>query len=535
MNFRENLLLFFIILSQFLVFWAARGSEVPSVIAAVIMLAAFIALFFTSSPESPVRNKEKRAQEDTFSTPSPFILPETSEDNDDLFRFSRIDFKKEIRKKMEAELNSLLAVCVKTAEEICNTNTVIIFFRGKGQFLVPRITISRSDSVRRDVKIEFGKGLVGNAAKGNGRVIVENDLRNDSRTLMYYSRDEKVRSFIAVPLMVRGELRGVFTADSKEAGNFDSSGSEFMERLANITSHMVFYGLYHQQNYLDLQAVRALSLFQKEFFKKDSIEGIISYMAEIIKNTIGYDRLTVALRSEEEKNGKGVRIKFADGDNADFFREFSFSLDEKGLISLVFEKGVIIKRALEQGRYVPRFTSREKVNDKLSSVLAVPVMDGEECTGVVCLESMNKDRYGHIEKDFVSGLAGAAGLAMKKVRLIEVQTNLATRDGLTGLINHREFQKSLSAEIKRSGRYRNKAGVGFIIADIDHFKSINDTYGHPVGDVILRETAKIMKNCVRSGLDLVARYGGEEFACILAEADERILMETAERKRSSVE
>jgi diguanylate cyclase (GGDEF)-like protein len=109
---------------------------------------------------------------------------------------------------------------------------------------------------------------------------------------------------------------------------------------------------------------------------------------------------------------------------------------------------------------------------------------------------------------------------------------LATTDGLTGLNNHRTFQERLTEELERVKRTR--APLSILLTDIDFFKKFNDTYGHPVGDMVLREVAVCIRNTVRL-TDFPARYGGEEFAVILPETDERGAFVIAERIRQAVE
>ena len=105
-----------------------------------------------------------------------------------------------------------------------------------------------------------------------------------------------------------------------------------------------------------------------------------------------------------------------------------------------------------------------------------------------------------------------ASIAIKNAKMVRDLEKLATTDGLTGLINHRTFQKQLIHEIERAKR--TKSEVSLMLVDLDHFKKINDNYGHPVGDFVLKEVAAFLKNSVRN-VDHVARYGGEEFAIIL--------------------
>ncbi|MGB9586939.1 MAG: bifunctional diguanylate cyclase/phosphohydrolase, partial [Armatimonadota bacterium] len=108
----------------------------------------------------------------------------------------------------------------------------------------------------------------------------------------------------------------------------------------------------------------------------------------------------------------------------------------------------------------------------------------------------------------------------------------ANTDSLTGLYNHRCFQERLRSELKRAERYSRPFSV--VMIDIDHFKTLNDTHGHPVGDNVLREVASILQSQVRKDIDFVARYGGEEFALILPETDAENAMFCAEQLRKAV-
>ena len=110
--------------------------------------------------------------------------------------------------------------------------------------------------------------------------------------------------------------------------------------------------------------------------------------------------------------------------------------------------------------------------------------------------------------------------------------DLAFKDGLTDLYNHRYFQDSLDHELSRARRY--KKPFSLIMLDLDQFKMINDKYGHPMGDAVLKEVSKAIKNTIRD-CDIAARYGGEEFAIVLPETELKGAAMVAERLRKAVE
>jgi len=103
---------------------------------------------------------------------------------------------------------------------------------------------------------------------------------------------------------------------------------------------------------------------------------------------------------------------------------------------------------------------------------------------------------------------------------------LATRDQLTGLLNRREFDRILAEESDRALRFGRP--MALIMVDIDHFKKVNDTYGHQAGDEVLREVARRLDGQARS-VDRVMRFGGEEFALLIMETDRPVALEVARR------
>jgi two-component system cell cycle response regulator len=109
---------------------------------------------------------------------------------------------------------------------------------------------------------------------------------------------------------------------------------------------------------------------------------------------------------------------------------------------------------------------------------------------------------------------------------------LSITDGLTELFNHRHVHELLQEEFERSRRSEEPLAVTMI--DLDKFKNVNDTYGHPTGDVVLYETARILRDTARE-IDMVGRYGGEEFIVILPNTDEEEAASFAERVRAAVE
>jgi diguanylate cyclase (GGDEF)-like protein len=129
-------------------------------------------------------------------------------------------------------------------------------------------------------------------------------------------------------------------------------------------------------------------------------------------------------------------------------------------------------------------------------------------------------------------IANQVAVSMQNARMYEALEEQATTDGLTGLVNHRTFQERFTTMLGRAERHQ--LAVSLLLTDIDHFKKINDSYGHPTGDEVLRRVAAILKASARK-IDIVARYGGEEFALVLEGTDRAGARQLAERIRQEVE
>jgi diguanylate cyclase (GGDEF)-like protein len=128
-------------------------------------------------------------------------------------------------------------------------------------------------------------------------------------------------------------------------------------------------------------------------------------------------------------------------------------------------------------------------------------------------------------------IANQVAVSLQNGYLYKQMETMATTDGLTGLTNHRTFQSRFEDLLQRAQRHNHK--VALLLCDIDHFKGVNDNYGHPIGDEVLRRVARVLQEVPRK-IDIPARYGGEEFAVILDNVDVPQAKAVAERIRIEI-
>lgn len=168
-----------------------------------------------------------------------------------------------------------------------------------------------------------------------------------------------------------------------------------------------------------------------------------------------------------------------------------------------------------------------------SSRLSLPIITRTgRFVGQLAIGSRAPERYGEDELVLLSGLVSYLSSLLDSRRLFLELEHQAKIDEMTELYNYRTFRQLLSAELSRAARYGKPLSV--VMIDVDHFKSVNDTYGHPRGDEVLRAVARVLDR-TRRRVDIVARYGGEEFALILPETSAEGARQVAERIRKAIE
>jgi len=166
-------------------------------------------------------------------------------------------------------------------------------------------------------------------------------------------------------------------------------------------------------------------------------------------------------------------------------------------------------------------------------VLHLPIIISDRFRGLIHLARGEDKPFTTKDLDITSHFTGIFITSIKNALIHKRTEKLAFTDPLTELFNHRYFQETLAHEFIRARRYSKP--LSLMVIDIDFFKKFNDTWGHLVGDQVLRHVAAIFKNSVREQIDTVARYGGEEFAVILPETSLDGAKLFAERIRSKVE
>jgi len=229
---------------------------------------------------------------------------------------------------------------------------------------------------------------------------------------------------------------------------------------------------------------------------------------------------------------------------------------EKGslnLVSSVKRKGPVVKekKGDELDKWVLRHNQSLLVEDiakdfrfdygkvgaykdrGVRSFVASPLSIGNKFLGIARLENAKPLNFSLDDSRMFRYLCDLGAVVLERANLFQQAQDMATKDSLTSLLVKENFFERLEEEIKRAKLKQSK--LGLIMLDIDDFKNINDTYGHIVGDFVLKRLARILGMAVRGPGDVVSRFGGEEFIISLVECDKDKLLAKAEEIRSKVE
>ncbi|MEO7425341.1 MAG: sensor domain-containing diguanylate cyclase [Fibrobacteria bacterium] len=402
-----------------------------------------------------------------------------------------------------------------------------------GDKLILNAVVTKSRNLNYDCVIEFGKGTIGSAVNKPGGFITGN-LRSYTGELEYYGSQENINSMMIMRVMDNQtkRIQGLLLVDSENMRAFTDEHKVLMDRFTQIASAMITSAkLTYQMNKVAIQAD-----LQYEIAKKLSealkVEEVIDVLTQSLIRTFEHDRLIIIAYNAATAKGAVWRII---GDAGGIAEGMEFDIHcERSLYGSVFRnrKSVVSQGFRSETRYV-RFDRDESEEGKPQDILIAPIHDDRQSVwAVVGLESNRAGVYSQSELQLLKTIMANVTTALTKARMYTEMEKLATIDGLTQIANHRKFQDIMTMELERSQRYNTP--LTLLLMDIDHFKKFNDTYGHPVGDLVLQMVAKALQGSIRN-TDYCARYGGEEFVVVLIQADEAQSRILAERIRNAIE
>jgi diguanylate cyclase (GGDEF)-like protein len=429
------------------------------------------------------------------------------------------------------EVEAAVRGALEIAEVALRTHTCAVFLLSDDdRFLALRECRSRSDAVTAE-PIPAGEGALGGAVRRGAPV----RLSGEVKAVTYYADATRPRALLAVPLVERrgNHVRGVIVADRLDPAPFGDEDERLLVTLAAeilraVAAERLLADMKHARDEKErfYEAIRRLNQTSK-------LRDVFDVALQVIRAMVPLNFGAVTL-CEPEGGRPAHRIVRAtygeDGAGPGPALEGSVFADNTGLVASAVRLGASLPGTELDVSKAVVFDDATRLKG-VGSLRVIPLKAGEIVYGAIVLGSPRRQAFPPDLASQLEVVAIQVGESVGRARLFEQTERLATTDGLTGLLNHRTFQERTDAQLRQAERYGKK--MALILCDIDHFKSVNDTYGHPVGDVVLKGVAATLAKEART-TDLVARYGGEEFAVVMPETDVAGAMVIAERIRERI-
>lgn len=349
------------------------------------------------------------------------------------------------------------------------------------------------------------------------------------RDIPYYCEWQPVRNLAGSPLKLRDQTIGILVVDRTAPSAFTELEILHIETFAIQLVEMIEMGKRYLEQVDRNKEYRLFYRAMSELGQSLATEEVLTALAQASQDVVLSTHVLIALSDE---TGLTYEIGLAYG--AEKLKGMKVKSHGRTWISWLLNSDtgpLLLKDIRSHASRMPVASPREG-DLPVRSVLMIPLVAKGRKMGVVLLGSTQPDYFQNWHMRILSAICSQAAANIENSLLHRRVENEAFSDGLTHLFNHRYFQERLKTEFSRARR--TDVSLSLLMTDIDHFKKVNDTYGHRIGDIILQQIAGILKRTVRSE-DAVARYGGEEFVIILTGSNRKGALRMAERLRLAVE
>jgi diguanylate cyclase (GGDEF)-like protein len=375
-----------------------------------------------------------------------------------------------------------------------------------------------------EAAIAAGGGVLGAILKDLRPFVLESPRLS---LLPYYTGPAEVTAFVGVPVIEGRTARGILVGDRTNEQRFEEPDTALMVSAAEQVVRVV-------QSERVFQAVERSKHEHERFYRASAglnraltLDEVYDAAVTAARSVCDFDFAAIA--TYDARRGTHT-LRRVVGEGAEKL-DGTTHKDGSSIASMVVKN----KLALPAGgdwreRDVPVFSHPMRLGDH-ESLLVLPLLVKDEVIGTFTVAARRAGAFPGDRREMLGVIANQVAISVQNARMVQALEEQATTDGLTGLVNHRTFQERFSSMLGRAERHDSP--VSIILTDIDHFKKVNDTYGHPTGDEVLRRVAAILKASARK-IDIVARYGGEEFALVLEATDRAGARQLAERIRVEV-
>ncbi|MCD6576945.1 MAG: diguanylate cyclase, partial [Anaerolineaceae bacterium] len=341
---------------------------------------------------------------------------------------------------------------------------------------------------------------------------------------------EWVRSFLGAPIIYQGKLMGFINLDAGVPNFFKPEHAERLKIFADYSAMAIANAKLYSETKLHAEEMSILYEISLAIAAGVGLEKTALAVFQQLKKVIPVDLFYLALYEPTEKmvsffmyqkNGERIEIEPFCLTQKPSLTQYVIQKKETIFFPDIKDKDAEVKE--DEFIKVPGFDNR--------TFLGIPLILRGEVIGVLSVQSAQPNAYNPKQIRLVETIAQQTTNAMDNAKLFDKIQEMAITDSLTGLYNRRYFYMILDNEIKRAERYQSP--LVLIMMDIDHFKNVNDKFGHLAGDQVLRSMSDICRKLLRQ-TDSMFRYGGEEFMIILPETNQEEALKVANRIRSTI-
>jgi diguanylate cyclase (GGDEF)-like protein len=358
------------------------------------------------------------------------------------------------------------------------------------------------------------------------RTFYATDFRTLLWSLPYYKAQKRIGTLLAAPVLVRGAIHGLLVVDHEESQAL-ANAEPVLKMLAVLISEVV-ENERETQAYAEREVVfEAAALASQKLAVITEVPEIHQFVSRAVKEmaprTIGAG--IVRLRGQTIEGMPGMSEQFAE------WMGEGTKVSERTWLAWYLTGSAVpepVRSDTPRDRGLPLFRPTGGVPGE--SLLVQPLLFQGRLVGALVAIGVAEAFDARVER-VISLMANQAAAAIALIEYLEANRRLALHDGLTNLLNRRAFDDALERATSQANRASQP--LSLLMLDLDHFKRLNDTYGHTVGDIALQAAANEIRLQVRGG-DLAARYGGEEFAIILPDTDGPAAFRMAERLRQAL-
>jgi diguanylate cyclase (GGDEF)-like protein len=381
---------------------------------------------------------------------------------------------------------------------------------------VAAISGTQDFGYQRGFQQKTGQGIIGHVAETR-EAYITSDVSHDP---YYFSSAERNGSAIGVPMLDKEDLLGVIYVESVTKDELQADDVQTLQTLANQVATSLQKARLYARAQRHLQVMTTLQSISHAVTSSLDLDEILNNVIQLLKDSFGYTYLSIYLL-EEGALYLGAQLGYPDA---------------QIIYEIPINSGVIGRTARNKETQFIHDVSTDSdflpASYEVKNEIAVPLLKDDNVLGVLNVESKGDVPLTENDVNVLNTLAGSVAVAIDNARLHAEVKLMAMTDVVSGLANRRAFDETLYAEITRASRYSQP--ISLIILDLDSFKEYNDKWGHPAGDIRLKEIADLLRSNVRDP-DMAARYGGEEFAIILPNTSKGGAIRLAERLRVSAE